>query len=302
LKTTISNYWVHDWDPFLWQFPDSFSHFGPGGIRWYGIAYLAGFISAFFLLKRYHKCKRSPYNSEQVMNLMTFMVLGVLLGGRIGYALLYRWGEFMEDPLILLRVWEGGMASHGGFVGVCTAVLWYARHSKQSPFPIGDIIVSVVPPGLFFGRIANFINGELWGKVTNGSWGVIFPNEKESKAVFLLNPEFKNDPSLIPPVILEELARHPSQLYAATLEGLCTFVFVQWRFWKSDVTKRAPGRLAGEFLIAYAIARIINEFFRQPDASLVLGMSRGQFYSLFLVLGGAILIRIAEIRAKKSLN
>jgi phosphatidylglycerol:prolipoprotein diacylglycerol transferase len=281
LNTTTSNYWVHDWDPFLWQFPDSFSHFGPGGIRWYGIAYLAGFISAFFLLKRYHKFKKSPYDSEQVMNLMTFMVLGVLLGGRIGYALLYRWGEFMEDPLILLRVWEGGMASHGGFIGVCIAVFWYARHSKQSPFPIGDIIVSVVPPGLFFGRIANFINGELWGRTTEMSWGVLFPKA---------------------PGFIEGVARHPSQLYAATLEGLCTFAFVQWRFWKSDVIKRAPGRLAGEFLIAYAIARIINEFFRQPDASLVMGMSRGQFYSLFLVLGGAILVRVAEVRAKKSLN
>jgi len=278
LKVTTSNYWVHDLDPFLWQFPDSFSHWGPGGIRWYGIAYLAGFISAFFLLKRYHRRKRSPYDSEQVMNLMTFLVIGVLLGGRIGYALLYRWNEFMEDPLILLRVWEGGMASHGGFIGVCIAVLWYARHSKQSPFPIGDIIVSVVPPGLFFGRIANFINGELWGRTTEVSWGVLFPKA---------------------PGFLEGVARHPSQLYAATLEGLCTFVFVQWRFWKSDVTERAPGRLAGEFLIAYAIARIVNEFFRQPDASLIMGMSRGQFYSLFLVLGGAILIRIAEARAKK---
>jgi phosphatidylglycerol---prolipoprotein diacylglyceryl transferase len=278
LKVTTSNYWVHDLDPFLWQFPDSFSHWGPGGIRWYGIAYLAGFISAFFLLKRYHRCKRSPYDSEQVMNLMTFMVIGVLLGGRIGYALLYRWNDFTEDPLILLRVWEGGMASHGGFIGVCIAVLWYARHSKQSPFPIGDIIVSVVPPGLFFGRIANFINGELWGRTTEVSWGVLFPKA---------------------PGFIEGVARHPSQLYAATLEGLCTFAFVQWRFWKSDVTQRAPGRLAGEFLIAYAIARIVNEFFRQPDASLIMGMSRGQFYSLFLVLGGAILIRIAEARAKK---
>jgi len=278
VNITASNYWVHDLDPFLWKFPDSFSHLGPGGIRWYGIAYLAGFICAFFLLKRYHRRKRSPYDSEQIMNLMTFMVLGVLLGGRVGYALLYRWGEFIEDPLILLRVWEGGMASHGGFIGVCIAVFWYARHSKQSPFPIGDIIVSVVPPGLFFGRIANFINGELWGRPTEVSWGVLFPKA---------------------PGFIEGMARHPSQLYAATLEGLCTFVFVQWRFWKSDVTQRAPGRLAGEFLIAYAIARIINEFFRQPDASLIMGMSRGQFYSLFLVLAGAILVRIAEARAKK---
>lgn len=278
MKVTTSNYWIHDLDPFLWQFPDSFSQWGPGGIRWYGIAYLAGFISAFFLLKRYHHCKRSPYDGEQVMNLMTFLVLGVLLGGRIGYALLYRWDEFTEDPLILLRVWEGGMASHGGFVGVCIAVLWYARHSKQSPFPIGDIIVSVVPPGLFFGRIANFINGELWGRTTEVSWGILFPKA---------------------PGFLEGVARHPSQLYAATLEGLCTFVFIQWRFWKSDVTQRVPGRLAGEFLVAYAIARIVNEFFRQPDASLIMGMSRGQFYSLFLVLGGAILIRVAEAKVKK---
>ena len=278
MKVTTSNYWIHDLDPFLWQFPDSFSQWGPGGIRWYGIAYLAGFISAFFLLKRYHHLKRSPYDGEQVMNLMTFLVLGVLLGGRIGYALLYRWDEFTEDPLILLRVWEGGMASHGGFVGVCIAVLWYARHSKQSPFPIGDIIVSVVPPGLFFGRIANFINGELWGRTTEVSWGVLFPKA---------------------PGFLEGVARHPSQLYAATLEGLCTFVFIQWRFWKSDVTQRVPGRFAGEFLVAYAIARIVNEFFRQPDATLIMGMSRGQFYSLFLVLGGVILIRIAEAKVKK---
>ena len=278
MKTTSSNYWVHDLDPFLWQFPDSFSHWGPGGIRWYGIAYLAGFISAFFLLKHYNSRKRSPYDGEQIMNLMTFLVLGVLLGGRIGYALLYRWNEFMEDPLILLRVWEGGMASHGGFIGVCIAILWYARYSKQSPLPIGDLIVSVVPPGLFFGRIANFINGELWGRTTEVSWGILFPKA---------------------PGFLEGVARHPSQLYAATLEGLCTFVFVQWRFWKSDVTRRAPGRLTGEFLIAYAIARIANEFFRQPDASLVMGMSRGQFYSLFLISGGFILIRIAETRANK---
>ncbi|MEK9632395.1 MAG: prolipoprotein diacylglyceryl transferase, partial [Opitutae bacterium] len=189
MKTKSSNYWVHDLDPFLWQFPDSFSHWGPGGIRWYGIAYLAGFISAFFLLKHYNRRKRSPYDGEQIMNLMTFLVLGVLLGGRIGYALLYRWNEFMEDPLILLRVWEGGMASHGGFIGVCIAILWYARYSKQSPLPIGDLIVSVVPPGLFFGRIANFINGELWGRTTEVSWGILFPKA---------------------PGFLEGVARHPS--------------------------------------------------------------------------------------------
>ena len=279
MKPTLSTYWVHDLDPFLWRFPESFGDWGPGGIRWYGISYLAGFVCAYFLLKIYYNNKRSPYDSEQVLNFMTFLVLGVLLGGRIGYALLYRGEEFLQDPLILFRVWEGGMASHGGFVGVCIAALLYARYSKQSPLPVGDLIVSVVSPGLFFGRIANFINGELWGRTTDVSWGVLFPKA---------------------PGFLQEIARHPSQLYAATLEGLCTFVFVQWRFWKTDITQRAPGRLAGEFLIAYSIARICNEFFREPDASLIMGMTRGQFYSIFLILGGIGLVMIAEKKARKT--
>ena len=281
MKPTLSNYWIHDLDPFLYEFPEGFRDWGPGGIRWYGISYLCGFVAAYFLLKIYYNNKKSPYDSEQVLNFMTFMVLGVLLGGRIGYALLYRGDEFLQDPLILLRVWEGGMASHGGFVGVCLAALLYARHSKQSPLPVGDLIVSVVPPGLFFGRIANFINGELWGRTTDVSWGVLFPKA---------------------PGFLQEIARHPSQLYAATLEGLCTFAFVQWRFWKTDVAQRVPGRLAGEFLIAYSIARICNEFFREPDASLIMGMTRGQFYSIFLILGGIGLVMIAEKKARKTLD
>ena len=281
MNPSLSKYWVHDLDPFLWQFPDSFGSWGPGGIRWYGISYLAGFVFAYFLLKTYYKNKRSPYDSEQILNFMTFLVLGVLLGGRIGYSLLYRGNEFLQDPFMLFRVWEGGMASHGGFAGVCIAALLYARYSKQSPFPVGDLIVSVVPPGLFFGRIANFINGELWGRTTDVSWGVLFPKA---------------------PGFAQEIARHPSQIYAATLEGLCTFAFVQWRFWKTDVTQRVPGRLAGEFLIAYSIARICNEFFREPDASLIMGMTRGQFYSIFLILGGIVLVRIAEKKAQKSLR
>jgi phosphatidylglycerol:prolipoprotein diacylglycerol transferase len=252
----LSGYWTHDLDPFLWRFPGSMADWGPGGLRWYGISYLAGFVGAYFLLKAYYKRERSPYDGEQVMNLMTFLILGVLLGGRMGYALLYRGGEFLEDPLLLLRVWEGGMASHGGFIGVCLAILLYARHSGQSPLPIGDLIVSVVPPGLFFGRVANFINGELWGRPTEVSWGILFPKA----------PDF-----------LQEVARHPS-----------------------DVAQRVPGRLCGEFLVAYALARILNEFFREPDASLILGMTRGQFYSLFLALGGISLIMIAERRARKA--
>jgi phosphatidylglycerol:prolipoprotein diacylglycerol transferase len=278
LKLNLSDYWIHDLSPFLWEFPEPYSNWGPGGIRWYGIAYLLGFIIAGVILRIAWKKGRSPYDPEQVMNLMTFQILGVLVGGRIGYVLLYQTSKFWQDPLVLLRVWEGGMASHGGFVGVCIATLWYARQSKQSPFPIGDLIVSIVAPGLLFGRIANFINGELWGRTTEVSWGVLFPNA---------------------PGFALSVARHPSQIYAAILEGLLPFIYIQWRFWKSDTPSRFPGQLTGEFLLIYSAGRILNELYREPDASLIAGMSRGQFYSIFLALGGILLIYLARKRAKQ---
>ena len=278
MKLNLSEYWIHDLSPFLWEFPEPYSNWGPGGIRWYGIAYLLGFIIAGVILRIAWKKGRSPYDPEQVMNLMTFQILGVLIGGRIGYVLLYQTSKFWQDPLVLLRVWEGGMASHGGFVGVCIATLWYARQSKQSPYPIGDLIVSIVAPGLLFGRIANFINGELWGRTTEVSWGVLFPNA---------------------PGFALSLARHPSQIYAAILEGLLPFIYIQWRFWKSDTPSRFPGQLTGEFLLIYSAGRILNELYREPDASLIAGMSRGQFYSIFLALGGILLIYLARKRAKQ---
>jgi phosphatidylglycerol:prolipoprotein diacylglycerol transferase len=275
-----SSYWIHDLSPFLWRFPGELANWGPGGIRWYGISYLLGFISAYFLLKLYFKHNRSPYDQEQIMNLITFQIIGVLIGGRIGYLLLYQGEKFLSDPLTIFRVWEGGMASHGGFVGVFVATLWYAKKSSQSIKPIGDLIVSIVPPGLFFGRIANFINGELWGKVTQVEWGVIFPKA----------PDFALG-----------MARHPSQLYAAISEGLIPFIYIQWRFWRSLITNKYPGQLAGEFLILYSIARIFNELFREPDATLLFGISRGQFYSIFLLIGGVFIVywaRKAEDAAK----
>ncbi|MGB0354487.1 MAG: prolipoprotein diacylglyceryl transferase [Opitutales bacterium] len=275
-----SSYWIHDLSPFLWRFPGELANWGPGGIRWYGISYLLGFISAYFLLKLYFKHNRSPYDQEQIMNLITFQIIGVLIGGRIGYLLLYQGEKFLSDPLTIFRVWEGGMASHGGFVGVFVATLWYAKKSSQSIKPIGDLIVSIVPPGLFFGRIANFINGELWGKVTQVEWGVIFPKA----------PDFALG-----------MARHPSQIYAAISEGLIPFIYIQWRFWRSSITNKYPGQLAGEFLILYSIARIFNELFREPDATLLFGISRGQFYSIFLLIGGVFIVywaRKAEDVAK----
>ena len=264
-----SNYWVHDLSPFLWKFPSDYEQWGPGGIRWYGISYLLGFLSAYILLVIYYRHQKCPYDKEQIINLITFQVIGVLIGGRIGYLLLYQGDKFLEDPLALVRVWEGGMASHGGFLGVFIATLWYAKKSGQNVKPIGDLVVSVVPPGLFFGRIANFINGELWGKTTDLPWGVIFPKA----------PDFALG-----------VARHPSQLYAAIAEGLIPFFYVQMRFWRTSIIQKYPGQLAGEFLVLYSIARILNEIFREPDASLIAGISRGQFYSVFLLIAGILII------------
>lgn len=278
LPKVESIHWVHDLSPFLWEFPSRWGNWGPGGIRWYGLSYLAGFIVAYYLLLRAYKAGKSPYDKEQVLNLMTFQVLGVLLGGRIGYALLYQIDRVIADPLFLLRVWEGGMASHGGFIGVIIATWLYIRQSKQNFWPVADLIATVVPPGFFFGRLANFINGELWGKPTDQSWGILFPGA----------PDFAMG-----------IARHPSQIYAACLEGLLVFGYVQYRFWFSGVQSRKPGFLGGEFLIAYSIARVLGEFFREPDASLILGMSRGQFYSIILAVVGILVLIWTNDKCKK---
>jgi phosphatidylglycerol:prolipoprotein diacylglycerol transferase len=267
--------WVHNLSPFLWKFPESWGNWGPGGIRWYGLSYLAGFLTAYYLLLLAYKKQRSPYDKEQILNLMTFQILGVLLGGRIGFALLYRTEELLSDPMMIFYVWQGGMASHGGFIGVIIATFWYTRKSHQSFWPVADLIATIVPPGLFFGRLANFVNGELWGRTTEVSWGVLFPKA----------PDFALG-----------IARHPSQLYAAMLEGFLVFIIVQLRFWKTNLYQRKPGQIGGEFLIIYAIARILGEFFREPDASLIMGMSRGQFYSIGLILGGIAVVYCAEKR------
>lgn len=260
-------HWVHDLSPFLIQFSDTF------GIRYYGLAYLAGFAAAWWLLIRYGTRGLTALRSEQVGDLMTALVLGVLVGGRLGYFVLYQPEVFWRDPLTLLRVWDGGMASHGGFIGVAVALWWCGRKFATPWRHIGDLVVSVAPLGIFFGRIANFINGELWGKVTDVPWAVIFP---ESAAP-------GTPVSLIEP-------RHPSQLYAAALEGLLLFALTQWLVWKTPLLRRAPGRIAGVFLIGYAVVRSIDELFREPDATLLFGLSRGTFYSLFLVVGGVALL------------
>lgn len=262
-------HWVHDLSPFVIQFTDAI------GIRYYGLAYLLGFVGGALLLHAYARAGRSRLASEQISDFIIAIVIGVMAGGRIGSFVLYDgWRKFGDDPLAILRVWEGGMASHGGFIGVTLAIAWFARSRKLPFLHLSDLIVSVAPLGLMLGRIANFINGELWGKVSSVSWAVIFPS----------SAEFEGTPvSLIPP-------RHPSQLYEAALEGALLLAFMQWRFWRTDVVRVSPGRLSGEFLIAYSVVRMIGELFREPDASPILGLSRGTFYSFFLIITGIVLV------------
>lgn len=260
-------YWVHDLSPFLWEFSNGF------GIRYYGLAYLAGFIAAALLLQYYWRKGRSRFAFSAITDLMTYVVVGVLAGGRIGYFFLYQLGTLREDPFAIFRVWEGGMASHGGILGVVVAMWWWARKQDVSLFAVSDLIVTVAPVGLLLGRIANFINGELYGKITTFKWAVIFP-----KSAPLGTPLTE-----IPP-------RHASQLYEAGLEGALLLAYMQWRFWRSDVAREHPGRLSGEFLIAYAVLRVAGETFREPDAPLLFGVSRGIFYSLFMIIAGAVII------------
>ncbi|MEO6002922.1 MAG: prolipoprotein diacylglyceryl transferase [Opitutus sp.] len=259
-------FWTHNLSPFLYQFSDNF------GIRYYGLSYLLGFMAAALLLSRYRRAGKSQLPREKISDLIVALVLGVMIGGRLGSFVLYHPSDLLSDPLSLFRIWEGGMASHGGMAGVAIALAVFARIQKLPFLHLADLVNSTAPLGLFFGRIANFINGELWGKPTQVKWAVIFPAS---------------------PVPL--MPRHPSQLYEAGLEGLLLFAFMQWRFWRSDVVLRSPGRLTGEFLIAYAAVRALGETFREPDAGLILGLSRGTFYSIFLVISGVVVIALASI-------
>ncbi len=265
------SYWVDNFSPFVVRFPDSM------GIRYYGLSYVLAFLIAAWLLRLYWRAGRSPLNPKAQADLMMAVVIGVLAGGRLGYFLLYSPMTLLREPLALFRVWDGGMSSHGGFAGVCLALVWLVRKHKLAWRPVADVLVTLAPPGLFLGRVANFINGELWGKVSHVPWAVIFP---------------KSAPVGTP--LMDIPPRHPSQIYEALLEGLFLTIYTQLRFWRSPVTRERPGQLAGEFLILYAVVRSVGEIFREPDASVLFGLSRGTFYSLFLVMGGLVLLGMSR--------
>lgn len=256
--------WVHDLDPFLVRFGENF------GLRYYGLAYLLGFIAAAWLLHLYHRRKLTPIDLNAALDLMFYLIAGTIIGGRLGSYLLYGgWRSFGEDPLGVFKLWQSGMASHGAFVGIAIAMWLFARHKKVSFLHVSDLVVTTAPVGIIFGRIANFINGELWGKHSDVPWAVIFENTGGGP-----HP------------------RHPSQLYEAGLEGVVLLIYLQLRLWKSSALRARPGQLAGEFLIGYAVVRMIGEVFRAPDpgVSLIFGLQRGTFFSIFMILAGLFFI------------
>lgn len=259
------DHWVHDIDPVLIHIHGAF------GIRYYGLSYLLAFVGGYLFLRLAWRKGRSPLDPDKLDNVFLAVAAGVIIGGRLGQMLFYDTSQFISDPLMVFRLWDGGMSSHGGFIGVALALVWAARRYHLSFAELGDLICPIVPLGLLMGRVANFINGELWGTVSNAPWAVIFPRSAPLGQPLAQIP-----------------ARHPSQLYEAALEGLFLLAVFQWRFWFTKANK-FPGRLSGEFLILYAVVRIICEQFREPDSSLILGMSRGSFYSLFLLASGAVL-------------
>ncbi len=300
-------YYIHDLSPFLIEFS------GGIGLRWYGLAYLAGFAVGILLYRRLAIRGYSDLRPDQVTDFITMgALLGVLIGGRLGYMLFYDPERFFHDPLMFFRVWEGGMASHGGIIGLTLFTLWYARRHRYSFRNLGDNLVVVAPAGLFFGRCANFINGELYGRVTDACWAVQFPKEilvwdpdrlerLLSKAA-MIDPGFASPDRLISGVassnalrllLAGEISpRYPSQLIEALLEGVLLF-FILWLM--RTRLRLADGVLCGVFFISYALVRILGECFREPDAALTAGLTRGQFLSLFMILVGLAFLISARI-------
>ena len=237
-------------------------------LRWYALAYIAGLVGGWLLIRAALRTPRlwrgAPVMSEaQLESLLTWVIVGVILGGRIGYVLFYQPGFFLDDPMQILRVWEGGMAFHGGFVGVVVAGILFCRRAGVSMLSTVDMLAMVTPMGLIFGRVANFINAELWGRATDVPWAVGFPGEAALCAG-------------------QVCGRHPSQLYEAVLEGVLLGALVLWAVWRGGWLAR-PGRVMGLFVAGYGEARFVVEFFRQPDAQFV---SLGNPLGLAWQIGG----------------
>ncbi len=267
------------------QFDPVLISIGPLAIRWYALSYIVGFILFTILGRRRIAQGNSVFTKEMLDDFLTWGILGVILGGRIGYVLFYKFSDYLANPLDIFKVWEGGMSFHGGFLGVVVAMWLFGRKHNINILKLMDTVAPLVPLGLASGRIGNFINGELWGRVTelNAFWAMGFPQARyEDAEAAAHNPlwaEWLQQYGMLP--------RHPSQLYQFALEGICLFVIV-WIFSKKP---RPAGQTAALFLGGYGLFRFIAEFARQPDdylGLLTLGLSMGQWLSVPMIVLGVI--------------
>ncbi len=249
--------------------PVAFS-LGPLSVRWYGLMYLFGFAFAMWLAGRRADAPNSGWTRNEVSDLLFYGFLGVILGGRVGYVLFYNFDLFLADPTYLFKIWTGGMSFHGGLIGVITAMIWFAHKTKRHFFTVADFVAPLIPFGLGVGRIGNFLNGELWGRITDVPWAIIFPEA---------GPE----------------PRHPSQLYQFALEGVVLFIILNL-FWRKNPPR---GAISGMFLLFYGLFRFLVEFVRQPDSQLGLyfqEISMGQILSTPMIIAGALMIWVAYKR------
>ncbi len=279
------------------QFDPVIFSLGPVSLHWYGLMYLVGFAFALWQGLRRANTVGSGWTKNDVENLLYAGFLGVFIGGRVGYVLFYNFSIFVHNPLYLFKVWDGGMSFHGGLIGVICVMLWFAHRTQRRFFQVADFVAPLVPFGLGAGRLGNFINGELWGRVTTSTpWAMLFPASwSEDRTIAATNPEWQtlfNQYGVLP--------RHPSQLYEIILEGVVLFVILNVFIRKS----RPTGSVSGLFLICYALLRIIVEYFRQPDQQMGLfgGFSMGQMLSVPMIFAGIVMMFWAYHRSQQPLS
>lgn len=276
--------YFHDIDPIAISL-------GPIQVHWYGIMYLLGFASAWWLGKRRIAAGRLPgVDANGFSDLLFYAMLGVVVGGRVGYMLFYALGEFLSNPLLLFKVWDGGMSFHGGLLGVLAACAWWSRRHRLHFFDTMDFVAPLVPLGLGFGRLGNFIGAELWGRYTGGTWGVVFPSGLPAPLAQLDTATLK---AQFATGALNPYARHPSQLYEALLEGLVMFAVL----WGVSARPRQRYLVSGLFALMYGLFRFAVEFVRMPDNGIYVAfgwLTRGQILSLPLVVLGIALLWMAR--------
>lgn len=246
-------------------------------LRWYSLAYLAGILIGWWYLLKLVARPGAPMARRHADDMVFYATLGIIIGGRLGYVLFYNSAEYIAHPIAILRLWDGGMSFHGGVIGTSLGIVYLARKHRLQWLRIHDYAACCVPFGLFFGRLANFVNHELWGRPTDMPWAVRFP---ESTGAFIDNV----------PVLIDGPPRHPSQLYEAGLEGIALFLLLWFLFWRTDA-RYYPGRLVGTFLLGYGLSRFLVEYYREPDAQLayfaqMTHLHMGQWLSLPMILGG----------------